>query len=384
MSDPAATWEITEFRGRAGLGQLEADWRRLYGGMPRRTVYLAYEPCVAYVENRMDQPDRLRCLRLGDGHGARAICVLEPRLERRLGFPVRVWGVLAYHDFLADVVCADEDVRRALGPVVLAHVRRSPEGCRLLVLGPAPVDSALWAGLAGARRGSHCLEPRGYVVGIDCGPPFAQVVAQLPGKFRYTLKAARKRLDALEGVQFRSVREPPGLAAAFEALLEVEASGWKGRAGTALRFQPRARAFYAALGATLRGPDDYCEIHTLHAEGRCLAAAFCARTGRTCSFIKTAYDEAYAHLAPGKLLLAHILERCCGDPGIDWFDQVSDVPWMQGWRREPVDLQLAYLSLGGGCGRLLIELLKLRFGPLRRLAHRLEPMLARLGVHRAD
>ena len=330
---PAAAWEITEFNGRAGLGQLEADWRRVYRDLARRTVFHSFEACKAYAENRMAEPDQLRCLRLGDGQRARAICALEPRLERRLGPAVRVWGVLAYHDHLADVVCADDEARRALFPAILAHLRRRPEGRLLLALGPAPVHSALWGGMAEHGRRGLCLDPKGCMVGLDCSSPFAQVLAQLPGKFRYTLKATRKRLDALEGVRFGAAREPPDFAAAFKVLLEIEASGWKGRTGSTLLLQPRAQAFYAALGATLRGPDDYCEIHSLHAEGRCLAAALCARTGTTLALLKTAYDEAYAHLAPGKLLLAHVMERCCGDPGIDWFDQVSDVPWMHGWRR---------------------------------------------------
>jgi hypothetical protein len=376
----AEAWEIKAFKARSGLVQLETDWRRIYGEMARRTVFHSYEACLAYVDHRMKEPDQLRCLSLSDGRGIRAICALEPRLEGRLGFPIRVWGLLAYHDHQADAVCADDEARRALFPAILAHLRRSPEGRLLMALGPAPVDSVLWDG-AGSWGGRLCLEAKGCRVGLDCSSPFAQVFARLPGKYRHALKASRKRLDAMEGVHFESVRETAGLAAAFQVLMATEASGWKGRAGTALLYQPRGQAFYAALAATLRTPD-CCEIHSLHADGRCIAAAFCVRTGSTYALLKTAYDEAYAHLSPGKLLFAHIMELCCDDPGLDWFDQVSDVPWMQGWHREAVDLQLAYLNLGGFGGDLLIALLKLRFGPLRRLAHRLKPLLSRQGDER--
>jgi hypothetical protein len=107
----------------------------------------------------------------------------------------------------------------------------------------------------------------------------------------------------------------------------------------------------------------------------------CARTGRTYSFLKTAYNEADSHLRPGHVLLGFAMERCCDDPGIDWLDLVSDLPWLHGWRRESMDLQLGFLNTGGWRGRMLIRMLKLRLGPLRRSARRLKAVLARLGVH---
>lgn len=384
LSHPPAQWQVLEFRGRAGLGQVEPDWRRIYGAMERRTCFHAYEACVAYVDNLMAEPDRLRCLVLSDGRRARAICPLEPRLERRLGPAVRVWRVLAHHEHLADVICADDAARRALLPAILDHLRRGPDGCLLLALGPAPVGSVLWEGLGGEADGNYCLDRNGCAVGLDCRSSFAEVAKGLPGKFRYSLGVTRRRLDALAGVRFVTVRDSPGFEAEFQDFLALEASGWKGKAGSAILSSPRKLGYFAALAATLRGTVDYCEINSLHAEGRCIASTFATRTGRTYVLNKSAYDEAYAHLSPGKLLFAQVMERCCSDPELDWFDQVSDVPWMRGWRREVVDLQLGILNLGGWRGRWLIRLLKLRFGALRRIARRLQPVLGRLGIHRDD
>ena len=84
-------WNIVEYRGRAGLLRLEADWRRLYAAMPQRTSYHVYEAHLAYVDHLMAAPDELRCLALGDGQKVRAICLLEPKVDRNLGRPVRVW-----------------------------------------------------------------------------------------------------------------------------------------------------------------------------------------------------------------------------------------------------------------------------------------------------
>ena len=52
-------WSIVEHRGRAGLLELEADWRRLYAAMPLRTSYHVYEAHLAYVDHLMAAPRNL-------------------------------------------------------------------------------------------------------------------------------------------------------------------------------------------------------------------------------------------------------------------------------------------------------------------------------------
>jgi hypothetical protein len=67
---------------------------------------------------------------LGDGREARAICLLEPRTERRLGFRVGVWGVLwpNRHPTYADLVCPDDEVRRVFLPLVALWWRMERAG----------------------------------------------------------------------------------------------------------------------------------------------------------------------------------------------------------------------------------------------------------------
>lgn len=126
---PAPTWRITEHRGHEGLERLEDDWRRLYAVMPQRTSFHAYEAHLAFVDHLMAAPDRLRCLALSDGREVRAICLLEAKVDRTLGIPVRVWRIpLPSHNPLGDVICPDDDSRRAFIPALVAHLRQSPEG----------------------------------------------------------------------------------------------------------------------------------------------------------------------------------------------------------------------------------------------------------------
>jgi hypothetical protein len=373
MSD--TEWRIIEFRGRAGLERLEADWRRLYAQLPRRTSFLAYEACLAHVDHLMRAPDQLRCLALTDGRGVRAICALQPRTDRPLGPAIRVWGVLWHvHGPQADVLCPDDEARRRLIPAVVAYLRRKPEGRRLLLIGSAPTSSSLWSGLGQLRRGEYRVVPRQSVNSLDCTMPFHEFRAALPRNFRHKLNTAARRLEKLEDVRFTTVTRQGDLDVAFATFLDVEASGWKGDrgTGTAIRCSPEKTAFFRDLAANLGGDVDYCEISALHAGGRCLASAFCTRTGATYSSLKIGYDEAFARVSPGQQLVERMIERCCQDPGIERFDMVSGATWVHGWRPDAMPLQLAYVAIGGWpLSAVVGALLQVRFGPARSLARRL-------------
>ncbi len=369
------TWRVIEFGGREGLVRLEADWRRLYEQIPLRTSFLAYETMLANVDHLLPRPDQLRCLALTDGRRVRAICVLQPRTDRVLGPPLPIWGVFWHrHGPQADILCADDDARRAVIPAVVAHLRQRARGRLLLIVGSAPTSSPLWDGLAQLPRGTYRVDPRQRVNVLDCSMPFDELRASLSKSFRHKRNTSRNRLAKLTDVRFVTVTSAGDLDSELATFLDVEASGWKGESGTrtAIRCDEERSAFFRALGAGLRGTADYCEITSLYAEGRCLASVFSTRTGATYSCLKIGYDEGFGRVSPGQTLVERMVERCCEDPGIDRFDMVSDFTWVRGWRPDTVPLQLAYVAIGPWPAYPLVaSLLRLRFGPARTLVRRL-------------
>lgn len=368
---PTPPWHIVEYRGRAGLMRLEDDWRRLYAAMPQRVSFHAYEAHLAYVDHLMAHPDRLRCLALSDGERVRGICVLETRTTTQLGLSVPVWAVPRHpHTPLSDVICPEDDARRVLVPTLLRHLRRNPEGRPLLVLGPLRENSNLWQGLRQAARSDCCPIAAGSAHVFDCSWPFGESMPRLSKNFRANLRKARNKLEALPDVRFVTATENADLAAEFTNFLHLEASGWKGEAGTrsAILFRGNQPAFFRAL-LSLHGNEDHCEINALYAEGRCIASQFCMRTGEECAILKIGYDEDCSRLAPGQLLLSHTLERCCKDPGIRQLNLISDSDWHLDWHPDSVGMREAYVAISRWRGRLLIVLLRLRFGPARRFVH---------------
>ena len=145
-------WSVREFQGRPGLLQLEPDWRRLYATMPRRSCFHPFELQLAYVDYVMEDPSQLRCLALDDDCGIRAICLLEPKTDRTPRFPLRVWCIpFLPHTRIRDVICADDEVRREVIPVLVEYLRRKPQGRAVLHLGSMYSDSPLWEGATSVK-----------------------------------------------------------------------------------------------------------------------------------------------------------------------------------------------------------------------------------------
>ena len=363
-------WDVVEFRGIHGLEQLEADWRRLLAAIPDHTPHQTYEAHHAFFAHVSRADGRFICLALTDGQCVRAICPLEQNTIRILGVQTRVLGLpWRLWDIGHDVICPSGEAEHRLLPAVIRFLRRAPDRPKWLVFGAVLDDSAL-------RRCLRALDARAYVTDVmgasdvlDCTMPFEVSVARLSRTFRRNFRNAHKKLAALSGVQFASTSDRAGLEREFEGFLDVEASGWKGDATVrgAIRLRPDLLAFYREIVAGL-GDSNRLEINALFAGGRRIASQLCFRSGATYTVLKIAYDENYARVAPGQLLLERTLERCCRDPQISRLSLVTDASWHRDWRPEGIPVRSVYVGLGPWTGRLLVRLLRLRFeyGPVAK------------------
>jgi hypothetical protein len=380
MERAEATWRIEEYAGRAGLARLEGDWRRLYAEMPAKTIFHSYDALCAHVDNLLPVPEALRCLALSDGQRIRAICLLEPRTKGRIGLRLHVWRApRLLHAQVAEVLCGEDEARKRLLPALVNHLRGARRRLAVLHLGPLPADSVLWEGLGRYGYFGHCVDDRAEMHIVDCSRGFELTESGLSQKTRTNLRKAREKLERLPGVRFAKVTSPDELAAACEAFLDLEASGWKKAGGLAIKSHREWSAFYRQL-ARLRSAGDRCEINTLHADSRCIAAEFCLRTGNEYTALKIAYDEAYSAVAPGLLLVHQTLKDCCEDPGIMRLNWVSDSAWERRWHPDAVRLRDAYIALGLFSGPPLMALLHLWIGPGRRAARRLRRLRARVAA----
>jgi hypothetical protein len=125
---------------------------------------------------------------------------------------------------------------------------------------------------------------------------------------------------------------------ALDDFLTMEASGWKGRQGTALLNNQTDAAFMrGAVGALADA--GRASVHSLCVDGKPISMQIVARAGAAAFTWKTTYDEAYQDFSPGMLLLEDYTTAFLADESIAFVDSCSfdDSGFMSAWtERRPV------------------------------------------------
>jgi CelD/BcsL family acetyltransferase involved in cellulose biosynthesis len=125
---------------------------------------------------------------------------------------------------------------------------------------------------------------------------------RVSGKKLRELRRCEKRLAEHGPVEMTTLAEadvPDGV----QKFLRLEASGWKGKRGTALALSGRTRAFAEAALGTGRAPG--VAVDVLRVGGETIAAAVHLIAGANAVAFKCAYDESWGRMSPGALLDLH-------------------------------------------------------------------------------
>ena len=136
------------------------------------------------------------------------------------------------------------------------------------------------------------------------------------------LRRQRNRLAEHGAVEFAVARTPAEVAAAVETFLVLEASGWKGKRGTALGQDEGDAAFVRRATAALADTGQ-CEIVTLRAGEHAVAAAIVLRHQDRAFYFKLGVDERYAKFSPGVQLTLDLTRHLCADPAIAMVDSTA-------------------------------------------------------------
>jgi CelD/BcsL family acetyltransferase involved in cellulose biosynthesis len=180
--------------------------------------------------------------------------------------------------------------------------------------GDGPVDRALTS--AGADLGLRRAWERRLVRAA------ARPLDGAPRPRRPDLQRRRRRLqEALDGDL--TIEDRAGSDDAVQEFLELEAAGWKGRAGTALASCPNDRAFFIEMAAACAARGRL-RLMAMRLGTRTVAMACELLDGDSIFGFKMAYDEQLRRFAPGVQLLDALLERFHQDGRLRLYDSCSD------------------------------------------------------------
>jgi CelD/BcsL family acetyltransferase involved in cellulose biosynthesis len=148
---------------------------------------------------------------------------------------------------------------------------------------------------------------------------------------RRNLRRYRKKL---EGRGHVSVEIKSGADATEDLLakyLALEASGWKGRNGTAILSDPRAVAFYTTLFRNFAAQRRW-EWHLIRVGDRIIAEGMGVRCGASLILPKIAFDEDFADCMPGSLLTGEVIKHAFSCLKLEEINHLSSAEWHELWR----------------------------------------------------
>lgn len=214
---------------------------------------------------------------------------------------------------------------------------------RALANGHSPVFRPLAAdaeardallGAAASQRVSKLTLP-----GVPVGDPSVTSLEGQPGKMRWAIESAyaspivdtsgefdawraeskkrwgaplerfRRKMGRDFEAEFSIVEPPVDLERELEEGFAVEASGWKGEAGTAILSTPQTATFYRTIAAKFAARDQL-RLTRIALDGELAAFDFCLLHGGRLYLLKTGFDERFRRLAPGLVMRLSIIEKC--------------------------------------------------------------------------
>lgn len=182
---------------------------------------------------------------------------------------------------------------------------------------------------------------QGYLLGQDrpMDSPYiplpssaAELSTRLDRRFRQNLRRRRRRLSEQGELGFEVLRGEhqaelgPALADAFA----IEASGWKGRSGTAINALPQLVAFYSAWARQL-AKTGALRLCFLRLNGERIAFHFGYVSQNRYWLPKCGFNPAYRECSPGQLLMEDVLGLCIGED-LEAFEFLGhSMPWKRDW-----------------------------------------------------
>ena len=120
------------------------------------------------------------------------------------------------------------------------------------------------------------------------------------------LRRSRRRLEALGELSFEAADGRERLEELLREAFAVEASGWKGRRGTAIRSRADTRRFYTEIARWAAG-EGALRLFFLRLDRRAIAMYYALETAGVRHLLKGGYDPAWRRFSPGKLLMREVL-----------------------------------------------------------------------------
>jgi len=313
MHAPLSPAFRSEWCSVAALESIAEEWRALAARALEPNVF--YEPAFALAAAPVFGADAGAVL--VRTAGGRLAGLFPARIDRwRGGFTSTLVGWTHPYAPLGTPLI-DRDEPESVIAAWLDHLGRDPAMPAQLLLPLVPEQGAFAAALdrvlarQGRRAAAFGRHERALLApGAERARYLERAVS---GRKRKKLRRLRRRLEDIAPVTVATATGAADVGVALKDFVVVEASGWKGRAGTAIVNNPAIRDFVQKAVAGLAA-EGRARIERLLLNDTTIAAAVTLASGDTAWCWKIAYNEGLARSSPGVQLVCKLTENLLAQP----------------------------------------------------------------------
>jgi CelD/BcsL family acetyltransferase involved in cellulose biosynthesis len=326
------------------LAPFAAQWNAL--AAPFRTPVLSYEWVRTAAEISEQHGNVHVVLILEDEALVAAAALIAPR-----------GGLSPALEFLGNPFCKlhepcgflyrDEAALAALLNAVIALGKP-------LKLDKLPNTPTIVEAFAGARRRTLSPSPKSArSLFVPREGEWAAFEASMSKSSRETLRRKRKQAEKFGPISFQNYApDEAEFPALLKELIRIEASGWKGAAGTAIASNPYQRQFFETYGAAA-AKLGIARVFVMRI-GEEVAAVRLAIEYLNCLWeLKIGFNDAFSKCSPGQVL-THETLRYVFEHGLDGHEFLgADEAWERVWTdtaREYLSFRLYPYSIAGLAG----------------------------------
>ncbi|WP_194953531.1 GNAT family N-acetyltransferase [Sphingopyxis solisilvae] len=341
--------------------ELAAAWDRLAAEASEPNPF-AERWCLQSALHLLDPERHARLVMVRDGSDGPVIGIMPIALATHYGrLPLRHVTGWAHPNHFHGAPLVRVGFERLFWSILLGWCDAAPWARTLLrvprLTEDGPLNRAL-VDVARVRGGEAELVHREERALLDSDlSPAEYWDAAVRAKKRKELRRQANRLAEQGAVRFRRWQAGEAIEPWIDTFLDLEARGWKGRAGSALASHSDTQAWFRAIltGAAAAGRLDMRALD-LDEQPLAMLVNFLAPPGGF-SF-KTAFDEDYARFSPGVLLQQANLDLL-EDPTIAWVDSCAapDHPMIDSVWRERRALVWVNAALSSPGDRLRFAML---------------------------
>jgi CelD/BcsL family acetyltransferase involved in cellulose biosynthesis len=339
----------TEWRSLAELAAIRSDWQALAERAIEPNVF--YEPSFALAAAPV----------LGAGAGAlliwsksdQLVGFFPARIERRYGLFPRVLCGWVHPYAPLGLPLVDRNLAEPVIAAWLDHLAHEDSTPAVLLITFLPEEGPFAAafdrvialrGTKTARFGRHA---RAFFAPGDGRDDYLQ--RSIAPKNRKELSRKRRRMEEAGFLTREAVTAPSAIGAALADFFALEASGWKGRAGTAAMMRADIRDFIekAVTGLSAHGQ---ARADLVRVDGKLIAATLILQSGDTVWGWKIAYDEDYARFSPAVQLVFDLTQTLLDNKDIRRADSCAtpDHPMIDHIWRERLPIADCMIALRPG------------------------------------